>query len=315
MLAPLQHAKDKSKRSITAYLRTFLKEREEQEERRVLYVATTRAKRRLYLLGKSGKVDSRSLLHKLCDAPELRSRFTETVASSRDAISPEQPTREPRRLKRLALAWQTPPAPETVEWKPVFASPAEEAVHTFEWASDRVRHIGTVVHQYLKQIALDGLDRWNEKRISAAGPAIRAALFQLGVVHDLDNSTKDAQSAVSQMLADEKGRWILSPQREAQNELEISGLVGGELYHLRVDRTFVDDAGTRWVIDYKIGRHEGGSLEEFLNGEREKYRPDLERYGKLLAAMDPRPIRLALYFPLLSAWREVEAATRADQEL
>jgi ATP-dependent exoDNAse (exonuclease V) beta subunit len=316
MLAPLQHSKDKNKRSITAYLRRFLKEREEQEERRVLYVATTRAKRRLYLLGKSGKVDLRSLLHKLCAAPEIRTRFTETTASSEHVAAMEQPTREPRRLKRLALAWQTPSPPEAVRWKPIFASPADETVHTFEWASDRLRHVGTVVHQYLKQIALDGLERWDEKRISAAGPAIRSALFQLGVVQDLDTSIKDAQTALRQMLGDEKGRWILGPQREAQNELEISGVVGGQLYHLRVDRTFVDDAGVRWVIDYKIARHEGGSVEDFLDAQREKYRPDLERYGRLLAAMDPRPVRLALYFPLLSAWRELEAAaTRADQEL
>jgi hypothetical protein len=35
----------------------------------------------------------------------------------------------------------------------------------------------------------------------------------------------------------------------------------------------------------------------------------LERYARLLAQQDERPIRLGLYFPLLQAWREWAAPT------
>ncbi len=38
----------------------------------------------------------------------------------------------------------------------------------------------------------------------------------------------------------------------------------------------------------------------------EKFRPDLYRYREAMAAMESRPIRLGLYFPLLGEWREVE---------
>jgi hypothetical protein len=35
----------------------------------------------------------------------------------------------------------------------------------------------------------------------------------------------------------------------------------------------------------------------------ERYRPQLERYARALAALDSRPITIALYFPLLKALR------------
>ena len=34
------------------------------------------------------------------------------------------------------------------------------------------------------------------------------------------------------------------------------------------------------------------------------YREQLERYGRLMSAMDSRPIHLGLYFPALGGWRE-----------
>ncbi|MBS1834994.1 MAG: hypothetical protein JST65_19905, partial [Acidobacteria bacterium] len=65
--------------------------------------------------------------------------------------------------------------------------------------------------------------------------------------------------------------------------------------------------GVRWIIDYKTSTHEGGELEWFLDGEQLRYRPQLERYGRLFRLAEPaRPIRLGLYFPLLGAWREWE---------
>ena len=71
-----------------------------------------------------------------------------------------------------------------------------------------------------------------------------------------------------------------------------------------IDRSFVDADGVRWIVDYKSGRHEGGGSRAFLDREQERYREQLERYGRLMSAMDGRPIRLALYFPALAGWRE-----------
>jgi ATP-dependent helicase/nuclease subunit A len=59
--------------------------------------------------------------------------------------------------------------------------------------------------------------------------------------------------------------------------------------------------------------HEGAGVEAFLDSERERYRAQLDRYARLLARIDARPVRLGLYFPLLSGWREWEALVRGQQ--
>jgi ATP-dependent helicase/nuclease subunit A len=83
-------------------------------------------------------------------------------------------------------------------------------------------------------------------------------------------------------------------------------VIDAQVVNIIVDRTFIDERGVRWIIDYKTGLHEGADLDGFLDNERERYRDQLERYATLLARLDSRPIRLALYFPLLKGWREWE---------
>ncbi len=92
--------------------------------------------------------------------------------------------------------------------------------------------------------------------------------------------------------------------RSAQSELALTGVVDSDLVSIVIDRTFVDATGVRWIVDYKTSSHEGAGLDEFLDNERERYRGQLERYAQLVRALGDEPIRLGLYFPLLSAWRE-----------
>jgi ATP-dependent exoDNAse (exonuclease V) beta subunit len=73
--------------------------------------------------------------------------------------------------------------------------------------------------------------------------------------------------------------------------------------HAAVDRTFVTE-GVRWIVDFKTGTHEGTDREGFLDREQERYATQLERYAAFVRALDARPIRLALYHPLLGGWRE-----------
>jgi ATP-dependent exoDNAse (exonuclease V) beta subunit len=80
----------------------------------------------------------------------------------------------------------------------------------------------------------------------------------------------------------------------------------GVLQSLRIDRTFVDGEGVRWIVDWKTSSHEGGDREAFLDNELARYRGQLERYARVMKVFDPdRPLRVGLYFPLLDAWREL----------
>ena len=123
---------------------------------------------------------------------------------------------------------------------------------------------------------------------------------------------KDARlrvvAALRSALASEKGRWLLDSAHEnAESELRLSGLVDGRLTNAVLDRTFVDENGRRWIVDYKTSTHEGGDPGLFLDREAERYRSQLQRYAVLIAGIEPnRPIHLGLYFPLLDGWREWE---------
>ena len=59
------------------------------------------------------------------------------------------------------------------------------------------------------------------------------------------------------------------------------------------------DDGLRWIIDYKTSSHSGGNLETFLKNEKDRYQAQLNRYREAMALSEKRPIKTALYLPLL----------------
>ena len=109
------------------------------------------------------------------------------------------------------------------------------------------------------------------------------------------------QDAVRRTLTDPRGRWLFDPRHQAaHSEWPLSGLENDAIVHVVLDRTFVT-GGTRWIVDFKTGVHEGGDPEAFLESETERYRGQLSRYARLVRALEPsRPIRLALYYPLVT---------------
>jgi ATP-dependent exoDNAse (exonuclease V) beta subunit len=123
---------------------------------------------------------------------------------------------------------------------------------------------------------------------------------------DLPRATDRVVEALTNTVSDKSGRWIFTPEhREAHSELALTGIASGRLTQVIIDRSFVDREGTRWVIDFKTSRHEGGGLDTFLTQELERYRSQLETYVALARGLGPNPVRAGLYFPLLGAFREL----------
>jgi hypothetical protein len=176
----------------------------------------------------------------------------------------------------------------------------------FSWVGETARHIGTVTHAALAALARE--PRLPQAAALAARRApLSAQLARLGVPAEaLEEATDHVLTALRRTLADRRGRWLFDPRhREAHSELALTGLVDGRLVSVVIDRSFVDRAGTRWVLDFKTSRHEGGGREEFLAREAERYRAQLARYVVLAAALGPEPVRAGLYFPWLGAFRQL----------
>jgi len=299
---PIVSKEEQQEKTVSTYLKELQKEAEAEELKRLLYVAATRAKRRLYLsaeLPKEGTSPRQgTLLHLLWQVPGMAAAFDHPAAPEKEGA--EKP---PSRWRRLPVEWRLPQPPEPLQWKKPPAAPVEE--HTFEWVGAMLPHVGTVAHAQLQQIARDGVDAWNDRRLAERCDSLRAALLREGVSQpELPEAMQRLEEALSRTLADERGRWLLSAHEEARSELALTGFDEGEIRSVRIDRTFVAD-GVRWIVDFKTSAHEGADLERFLDLQKEKYREDMARYARMMRRLDSRPIRCALYFPLLQRFVEV----------
>ncbi len=313
LLAPIRE-RSQDGDPIYDYLSRLDSVKGQHEDGRLLYVAATRAKARLHLIGHAMLSDaqplpeSRSLLSRLW--PVVAPAFQQAAAldGTVEVASQEARTIAPSPIRRFATGWLPPVPPSasvpTTAWS-ALGGDLEEV--EFSWASETARHVGTVVHRWLQAIAEEGIARWSAQRVTGLREVLARDLRMLGVPEaELAGALPRVIAALNSALEDERARWIFSPHLEARTEWRLSGVLNGEVVNIAIDRTFVDAQGNRWIVDYKTGTHEGGDLSAFLDREQERYRAQLERYARLVRGLDSRPVRLALYFPMLKAWREWE---------
>jgi ATP-dependent exoDNAse (exonuclease V) beta subunit len=319
LMAPIKASESKTD-PIYTFLRRLERAKGEHETRRLLYVAATRAKERLYLLGHAEikselRAANGSLLSHLWPVVErsfhdvLNRMIDESLAGE---PAPETARRVARPITRLVGGWELPSPPPDVTWQraglEVAAGTVDTDLLSMTWAEATTRHIGTAVHRLLCRIARDGAEAWTPERAATCATTARALLASLGVGDDeLDRAVDAVIDAVVGTLSDERGRWILSAAHtDIDDELALTGVVGADLRSITIDRTFVDADGVRWIIDYKAGYHESvADRESYLDMEQRRYRDQLELYTRLMRTYDPgRPIRRGLYFPRLGGWRE-----------
>ena len=317
LLAPIKGA-DEEQDPIYGYLHSLAKAKDRLEDGRLLYVAATRAKKQLHLFGhiKSDKdaPDSRSLLASLWSASEIRTAFQQLPSDESPSNEGEHKRKQiDHPIRRLPLEWTLPetelvsPLPDLTA-EPVLPEADQQERVEFDWASETARHVGTLVHRYLQRIAKEGIDGWNPQRVTSLHKAFGNALQNMGVPKsELASAVSKVDAAINQTLADKRGSWILSGKHQnARSEYSLSSVLNNKLINVIIDRTFVDTDGNRWIIDYKTGVHSGSDREEFLDREQERYCAQLERYAAVLSKLEDRPIKLGLYFPLMSEWRSWE---------
>jgi len=327
VMSPMRNAQDKERQKHEGDLIQFIsdveKRRQSLENGRLLYVATTRAVHSLFLFGaiapnKDGvfKAKGGTLLAELWPAikqeqiPTLEAAAAE-LEEPGEALPGEEwheqtgVTALTQQYRRLAVNWQPPEPPVCVD--PL--STEQLDVHDyieFRWAGEDARLTGNLVHRLLQLIAEHGFANWS----AGSGMAgrenwCRQQLASEGVQGaKADLIIERTAKAMENCLASEHGKWILESHQEAECEYALTAVLDGQARNLVLDRSFVAD-GERWIIDYKTSSHSGGNLEEFLKNEVERYTGQLQRYRKALALTEDRPIRTALYFPLLDRFLEL----------
>ena len=314
LMAPIRvrDAENDEPDSINRFIESLHKDRARAERARLAYVALTRAKRSLHLYlhprqhdtngAVSYSADARSLLHTLWKAIE---NDVESLAVI-DAAQAEEPAAVSQWRQRLVRRFTAPAIPADVAARgELVPLAADDEEIEFSWARQTARRVGTVVHEALEKFGHASLPDVAE--LPKLRARLESRLQALGVEGEAArDGAERALTALRATLTDSRGRWLFDPaHRDAHSELELTGVRAGHIVNAIIDRTFVDADGIRWVVDFKTSPHEGGNLEAFLDEEVKRYAGQLQRYAHLARELGQEPVRAGLYYPLLSAWREV----------
>jgi ATP-dependent helicase/nuclease subunit A len=307
----------------------------DEEIKRLLYVACTRARRELHLLGTATMTasglkggDAKSLLD--VGWPAFAAKFEEAMSESRSDkvidfplaeaqqgnlfevfdLAASAESKPPLKVKRLPLDAETKPRAKnvTVSGTNVAAADAGELVRPE--GSRRARVIGSTVHALLDQLSREPVSLFRDSASlqQRARKMLRAAAFS---GKGLDEALQEVLAAIENCTSDAVGQWILAPHPGAQSETSWTGWTGtgfsgNDMVTLRADRIFRAGAEPLaagsdhlWIIDYKMSAPAAEQVEEFLAKQREYYAPQLARYAEALLEVEgvQTPMRLGLYFP------------------
>ncbi len=320
LVAPMQQ-KGNGNGEPTAYdyLKKLEAERAAHEDERLLYVAATRAIRRLHLLGvaaaAAGQDDGLKppaagtllgLLWPGVAQPVFAAALAggEAPAAAGTGIDPATFVPPLLRLREVGL-------PAALRQPTASLQPAANPVdHEADEVSQALEaSVGTLIHRCLEIIANDGPENWPIGRIRPLETAYRRWLGQAG--HPPAEAAAGAAEvvrALTRTLESAAGRWVLAQRNEAAAEQAWSSrsAPAGEAVTVNhiIDRIFIAD-GCRWIVDYKTVHAPAEDCAAFLHERAAQFRPQLERYASLFAGAG-LPLKMAIFFPLQGVLVELQ---------
>lgn len=278
LLAPVKSATDAVDSGAYNYLKFIESKQDYFESMRLLYVAMTRARSHLHLLGavnKSGAIAKNTLLALL---EPFFVHYFDDIDTTPDTVE----SSEILQLQRFAVL-KTPTHLVQAEGEKV------EYQQNFERLFKSA--LGTLVHQYYeKKLFSPSADNIRNRLIEIGTAPSEIAHWQGFILRLLDNTKNDMQF-----------EWLFKDRESAQNEATF--FVNGRT--IAIDRLFVDE-GILWVIDFKTAElNEGELLDAFIQRQQEQHRKQLLFYKTAMSEIYDCPVRCALYCPSVSQLIEI----------
>jgi ATP-dependent exoDNAse (exonuclease V) beta subunit len=287
------------------YLETLENERNANEDARVLYVAATRAERKLHLVGianqsakgeiKPTKNTYLDLLWNAVSHEFQPTELTENNANIEDDIAHFIPRlirlKQPRIPTELQLDKAMTIAPNKLQAKQSAPVPA------LNLAADA----GSLAHLYMEMIANNGLERWPASRMDTTSQSMYFWLVQRGhAKNEVEKHVTSIVDALKRTITSPEGSWILTSRASLQAELSITEWKDNEAQEHRIDLTFTEE-NVRWVIDYKFALEVNT---DNANVTAQIHKPQLVRYAALFAH-ENLPIKTAVFFLSLGKLVEI----------
>lgn len=257
--------------SLYNYLGDLDNEKSMYEAQRLLYVAVTRAKSKLYLLDSSNK-SYQSSFRGLLSSQEFI-EFEETETTEQKAFACPKLERIPIHLCK------------NVNYQLNMAS--NESINL---SSGIPRLIGIVTHKLMQWIC----DHHPTSKDTIPWNWVKAELDLLGFDEVMCSQTINSmKQQIIKLFSNEIGLWIIKKHDNEHNEYELLVEQEGKLVTRIIDRTF-DDQQIRWVIDFKTGKEDLAS--------KEKHKIQLNQYADYLRSSTPLRIRCGLYYLASGHW-------------
>lgn len=314
---------NKDEPTVYDFLQKLEQERKSNEEARVLYVAATRAVRRLHLMAgvwesKEGTPGGGAGLapplagtplgrlwptlsaSKLFIGGEDRSAVAQDVWANASDLATFVP--QLVRQKNLPVRLLKADSPVLSALSSPLTLPNTTDTFAQETTTDALAAaLGTITHACLEQMA-GQVDVWNEARLNGLQPAAESWLASRGWAPT--EASRGAARVVAMLrtaVASEAGRWLLAAHDNAAAELALSKVGATDtaesmgLMETRViDRTFTD-SGVRWIIDYKTADLGPQPSEVQFATHAERFRTQLERYSHLFLG-ENLPQQLGIFY-------------------
>ncbi len=274
LLAPIKSSLESDESRTYQYLKFVDSQQSKFETMRLLYVAMTRAKHNLHLLGAvsaSGKVNANSLLALLITF--YQARFDQLPKPDVEA-SIEIQAPKLQRFKQLVTPLSKPQTRgETIEYQTSF----ERLFKSL---------LGTLLHQYYEHgLFTPSVANISARLIEIGTPSAEIDKYQDFIVTLLNNTKNDAQF-----------NWLFKQRTSTLTEAEF--IADGTA--IAIDRLFID-ASILWIIDFKTAElAQGESLEQFITRQRTQHAKQLLFYKEVLSEVYDNEIKCALYCPAVS---------------
>ena len=271
LVSPIQAAHHEGC-ALYDYLGKIDEEKSTYESQRLLYVAVTRAKSRLYLMDSSSKT-SKNSFHSLLKNQEFIEVENEDESEEITFVRPK--------LTKLPLEFY---CSEQLNSSTFINNT------TSELSIGTPRLTGIVAHQLLQWIC----DNHPKTTEEIPWGLARYEFKKLGFNPEMEQlSLSILQNQIAQMFQDKTGLWIFSKHDKEQNEYEILVEHQNKLVTRIIDRTFEENQKL-WIIDFKTGKEDVKALS--------RHQQQLNDYGYYLSNRSTLPIHCGLYYLSNSHW-------------
>ena len=254
------------------YLGKLDAEKNSYELQRLLYVAVTRAKKRLYLFDNNEKISQGTCRHLL--QKQVFATTEGTVNSSKNE-------------KTLPKLFHLPV--EYYQQPPLLIQKQNNTI-SLRFTNNTPRLIGIVLHELLQWMGGNHPATIADIPWALADHQLKTLGLESTELHEAQVVLK---KQLTQLFNDPTGQWIIKAHDDEHNEYEILVNENNELQTKIIDRTFCEN-GVRWIIDFKTGHDD--------NHKEVGHRQQLNDYAHLFAHLGEEPISCGLYYLASNRW-------------